>query len=91
MKDKDKLKLLQQVGNEVVDTYGATDPLLLEHAVKALEIILVGISARNTPVVVAAITPDEILEAEAGMEQMGFEIKKSPACSRAKHSSFSSE
>ena len=52
MNDKDKLKLLQQVSNEVVDRF-----VLLEHAVKALEIILVGMSARNKPVVVAAKNP----------------------------------
>ncbi len=56
MKDKDKLKLLQRVGNDIVDRYAdfkadtMTTPLSLEHTVKALEIILVGMSARNTPV-----------------------------------------
>ncbi len=61
MEDKDKLQLLQQVGNDVVESYGdfvtdvMTTPILLKDAVKALEIVLVAMGARDEDVIVEAM------------------------------------
>ncbi len=64
MDDKHKVQLLQQVGNDVVDSYGdfvtdvMTTPILLKDAIQALEIVLVGLSAREEPDVSTPEEPD---------------------------------
>ncbi len=66
MEDKDKLQLLQQVGNDVVESYGdfvtdvMTTPILLKDAVKALEIVLVAMGARDEDVIVEAMEVEDL-------------------------------
>ena len=63
MTDKDKLKLMSRLGNEVVDSYSdfvtdvMTIPVLLKDAIKALEIVLVAMGARDKDVRVQAMNP----------------------------------
>ncbi len=65
MKDKRKVQLLHQLGNDVVDSYGdfvadvMSTPVLLADAVKALEVILVAMGAREEPGVIKAGAPSE--------------------------------
>lgn len=77
MTDKEKLELLQEVANAVVTCHAIpeTMPLQLAKAIKALEIILVAIEARQEPVIINALNPEgakpppELMPMDARLER----------------------